>query len=287
MAVLYPGRPKLYVRLPLDSRVVSLIFQLSTNAHFSALESSPLRGLPRCLQTGGLSIYTFNTFCAQVLAVYGCISPKMALRALLTRLRDSLEQNVGIVAANVLPMGPLFSRRARQMSRPTRRAPITRRIMTRPTSRGSSRPGTSRSSSSKRSSFIDLKRSTTLIIEGPRRVSFDMTDMRDDMYGLQTLDEDRRSIRDLELGPKAWPNGIIKTVSVEVIEEVNPDHNPRGMHSHTASKNSIGSGSHPRHGEPRAQPGRKPSRRERGHSAKGSEVSIEQDWETMLRQGPM
>ena len=109
-----------------------------------------------------------------------------------------------------------------------------------------------------------------------------MTDMRDEMYGRQTLDDDRRSIRDLELAPKMWPNGIIKTVSVEVIEEANPDHHPHGMHSHSASVCSIGN---------RGIGSRGPSRAEsrtgmRSHSSKGSEVSIEQDWETMLRQGP-
>ena len=187
-------------------------------------------------------------------------------------------------------MGPLFSRRARQMSRAQTPGADSTRIMTRSVSRASSRPGTShgsrmdssRSTSSKRSSFIDLKRSTTLIIEGPRRVSFDMTDMRDDIYSLERMDEDGRSIRETELDPKTWPNGIIKTVSVEVVEEENPDHHPHGSHSHSASKNSIGSGSN------RAGTSSRAGSRAgiRSHSAKGSEVSIEQDWETMLRQGP-
>jgi hypothetical protein len=235
-------------------------------------------------QTGGVSEYMPSYLTAQVLAVYA-VSLFLSLFQTFTVLTDRyarLEQNVGIVAANALPMGPLFSRRARQFSRAkTPGADSTRtmaRLGSRPSTRQGtnygSRPGTSRSTNSKRSSFIDLKRSTTLIIEGPRRMSLDVTDMRDDGY--DDIDSDGRSIRsedgfDLE----AWPNGIIKTVSVEVIEETNPDHVPGG-HSHTPSSTSIGVGS--------IRDGSRAGIR--GHSAKGSEVSIEQDWETMLRQGP-
>ena len=51
---------------------------------------------------------------------------------------------------------------------------------------------------------------------------------------------------------EAWPRGIIKTVSVEVVEEDNPDIRREGPEK---SRNSNGSG-------------------------------MEQDWETMLRGGP-
>ena len=106
-------------------------------------------------------------------------------------------------------------------------------------------------------------------------MSFDMTEMRDDASSVvDNFDPDSRSIHEGEFDLEAWPNGIIKTVSVEVVEEDNLDYQPRGLHSHTPSSNSLGVGSNRGGGMI-------------GHSAKGSEVSIEHDWETMLRVGPI
>jgi len=61
---------------------------------------------------------------------------------------------------------------------------------------------------------------------------------------------------------EAWPRGIIKTVSVEVVEEHNPDHVPH------AAKEITG-----------------PSRDGAGDRNSGGSA-VEQDWEAMLRAGP-
>ncbi|KAL1877601.1 hypothetical protein VTK73DRAFT_8510 [Phialemonium thermophilum] len=236
-------------------------------------------------QTGGLSVYTYDTFVASLLGI--------------------LEQNAGIVAANMLPMGPLFSRRARRAAGIRAKTPSTgtgnsSRSLTGNFSRVSSRAASSRHSRrsdhsrstsshsrasrhskavSSRSSDLDSKRNSTLVIEGPRRVSFDTSAINvlaggaagvaamTAGSGAVTMNNTReRLIEDYELegrsvrystdsfgtdvDPADWPNGIIKTVSVEVVEEENPDI-PEGV-----------------------------------AVSRLSEVTIEQDWETMLRTGP-
>jgi hypothetical protein len=188
-------------------------------------------------QVGGLSIYTFDTFCAEILAVF--------------------EQNLGIVAANILPAGAFFSRGVRRDAHLLRNKSPSRAgssmTITRVSSRASSRRG---GISSTRSSLLDPKRSTTLIIEGPRRISYDTTEeagiaIRE--YEMETRSV--RSLRDSYGDPEAWPKGIIKTVSVEVIEEDNPDVQM-----------------------PKATAG--------GPMTRISDTSMEQDWETILRGGP-
>lgn len=72
---------------------------------------------------------------------------------------------------------------------------------------------------------------------------------------------------------EAWPRGIIKTVSVEVVEEHNPDHVPHHHnHNRAASKEIVG----PSRGDGGGGGGDRNS----GGSA------VEQDWEAMLRAGP-
>jgi len=80
------------------------------------------------------SVYSFDSFFSTVLAI--------------------LEQNVGIVAANVLPLGPLFSRRQRAEARAESRAA------------GSMASG-------RRSARDSLKTPSLLIIQGTGKDSFD------------------------------------------------------------------------------------------------------------------
>ena len=103
---------------------------------------------------------------------------------------------------------------------------------------------------------MDAKRSTTLVIEGPRKDSYDTSSREVREYEMEA--RSIRSVRDSYGGgggPDAWPKGIIKTVSVEVVEEDNPDLQV-----------------------PKATAG--------GAMARTSDISMEQDWETMLRGGP-
>jgi hypothetical protein len=151
-------------------------------------------------------------------------------------------------------MGAFFSRSIRKEASMRGKTPSradSSRTITRGSSRASSRPG---GISSTRSSIVDPKRSTTLIIEGPRRVSYDTSG---DIGGVREYELEARSIGSAQdsLDPEAWPRGIIKTVSVEVIEEDNPDMQ--------VSKGANG-----------------------GEISRISDTSMEQDWETMLRGGP-
>ncbi len=152
-------------------------------------------------------VYTFDTFFATALAV--------------------LEQNVGIVAANVLPMGPLFSRRQRAAIRAE--------------SRMDRLPGASNRSS--------VKRTSMLIIEGPRKVGFEDTESS---RGI--MDSDNKSIAESVHSSDGWPRGIIKTVEVEVVEE------------DIADFERAGDGG--------------------GRGSRMSTLSIERDWAAILRTTP-
>lgn len=211
-------------------------------------------------------IYTFDTFFATILSI--------------------LEQNVGIVAANVLPMGSLFWKR-QAATRMDRRGRTNANANTNAASRngpegnrqqnpfesgaasvhstatrreefdfddtesdlgesGLSRPGTSHSS---------IKRSSMLIIEGPRERDYDERRNRGERNQTQNTrtrstkvakhsdtplrtilnrsaslmsrtGRDRRSTDGTKPtgdedpnGANFWPRGIIKTVEVEVVEE--------------------------------------------------------------------
>ncbi|KAK3371784.1 hypothetical protein B0T24DRAFT_721805 [Lasiosphaeria ovina] len=191
-------------------------------------------------QLSGVTVYTSHNFIASLMA--------------------NLEQNLGLMAANVLTLGPLFSAHARHLPGSSSSIDPSRAGSTRSLSRASSYRTASRGTGSKRSSIIDLKRTTHLIIEGPR---LDKGGSRNDEYDLG--DGRRGSIDELDV--EAWPRGIIKTVSVEVFEEPNPDHVPAGP-----------------------GPQRPPTAAARSGVASTDRVSdasgIEQDWEAMLRNGP-
>jgi len=81
----------------------------------------------------------------------------------------------------------------------------------------------------------------------------------------------------------AWPRGIIKTVSVEVVEEVNPDHHhyPGGEGGERQQQQQQQQGGHGG-GRKRSEiVGVSADRR-----ASGASLGVEQDWEAMLRAGP-
>ncbi|KAM7193401.1 hypothetical protein V8F20_008451 [Naviculisporaceae sp. PSN 640] len=233
-------------------------------------------------QIQDLSIYTSNSFGAS--------------------LMSNLEQNFGLMAANVLTLGPLFSARAAKLSVLSSRSSRSRSRGKGPSRAGSTRPFTrvnSRASShrtltrihsrsgSVNSSEVDLKRTTHLIIQGPRRSSMEATPQGSSNGGGRSflrsanpsepdeeydLGDGRRGsiieMPDLE----AWPRGIIKTVSVEVVEEVNPDHIPNASAVTNNSSSII---------KEIAVDGAADNQR---RNSNGS--AMEQDWETMLRAGP-
>lgn len=121
------------------------------------------------------------------------------------------------MAGNVLPMGPLFSSRARRLDRSPR--------LLLPSRTGSNAAARSArySTDDESASSINMKRSSVLVIEGPRRVSFDAASSRlsQDFGGANATarSASRGSDRDRERGSAEWPRGIIKTVSVHVVEE--------------------------------------------------------------------
>jgi len=183
---------------------------------------------------------------------------------------------------------------------------------------------------------IERKRTTHLIIEGPgidnrdlergegegigegydlgerrlRRGGFESDSEDDDDHDEGEYSDDEQdgydsSGSDIDL--EAWPRGIIKTVSVEVVEEVNEEYvaaaaaaaaaaagndNNRGNLAGGATNSrkgigrnsvvivpgAVGSGSR----QPRAVPGLGGDNVDR---VSGGSV-VEQDWETMLRAGP-
>lgn len=103
-------------------------------------------------------------------------------------------------------------------------------------------------------------------------------------YDEELSDDDAGEDIDLE----AWPRGIIKTVSVEVVEEINTDY--VAANGNNAS-GGAGGGGGARQGIGRnsiiIMPG---SRQQRAGMESVDRVSgasgVEQDWEAMLRAGP-
>jgi len=187
-------------------------------------------------------VYTFDTFFATALSI--------------------LEQNIGIVAANVLPMGPLFSRRQRAAIRAE-----SQLAHHRPHTGGSNR-------------------SSIMIIEGPRKTSYEGSSIRDNN---NYNNHSRRASVDGSVasmsrgkgaggGPitmggsngaryinnkrdsTAWPMGIIKTVEVEVVEEDLADIERAGM------LGTLGL--------------------DGGRISRMSALSVEQDWAALLKSGP-
>ena len=133
-------------------------------------------------------------------------------------------------------MGPLFSSRARRLDR-------SPRLLSRSTSNAAR---SARYSIDDSSSSINMKRSSALVIEGPRRVSFD--ERRN--VEAQDVENSRTPSRSSNRSSTEWPKGIIKTVSVHVVEEDITDYE-RELASSRASGRTV-----------------------------------EMDWETMLRGGP-
>ncbi|KAL8335513.1 hypothetical protein RB598_009615 [Gaeumannomyces tritici] len=160
-----------------------------------------------------------------------------------------MEQNIAIVAANVLPLGPLLSRlcpagRGRGPS-----SLFSKRSNSGSTSAGSSRSywprkrsGTGTTNASGRPGpagrFAQLKDSpstVTLLIEGPQRESYELSSSparpaaaataSKSLGGLLTRSDSRQSSRSARsaaaaaAAADAWPKGIIKTVEVQVVEE--------------------------------------------------------------------
>jgi len=228
---------------------------------------------------------------------------------------------LGLIAANVLTLGPLFSPTARNMlssgSSRSGKAP-SRAGSTRPITRASSRASSFRRGATSRTSNrsdtdrdVDFKRNS-LIIEGPRRDSFDSNSSKrnnfidgpdDDMdeydLGDRRYYHHRRDESVEELDLEAWPRGIIKTVSVEVFEEVNEDyyHPPGGGAAQGVGAGRAGSSSGQHHGAGYTQRGgdngnkaaplvRAASRAGENPNRVSGASGMEQDWETMLRNGP-
>jgi len=209
-------------------------------------------------------------------------------------LMANLEQNLGLIAANILTFGPLFSAEARKhITSGSRKAPSragSTRPITRASSRASSRRAASRASN-RSDTDIDLK-PTSFIIEGPRRDSFEQgssrASSRNGRNFIDDADEDdyddrrgrnyhRREQSIDEVDIEAWPRGIIKTVSVEVIEEINPDHVPGNHNGGNLAASNVNMPTYP---------GRSVSRAGDHSNRMSGTSAMEQDWETMLRSGP-
>jgi hypothetical protein len=224
-----------------DEMAVLLPVQLDTNVGIRAADTKYHSRLTKTCRAGIFA--TVRTYEASQAVRYN-----YTFDAWFSSILQVLEQNIGIVAANVLTMGPLFSRRQRDAIRAESRATMR-----------------SRSSTNKTPSL--------LIIQGNRDGSFD-DDERPiisdrDRRGRQGMGsrmgnhsrasnrDDAASIRSANGGngggQMTWPRGIIKTVEVEVFEEDIAD---------------VGAGNLPARGESRM-----------------SMLSFDQDWANMLRGG--
>lgn len=173
---------------------------------------------------GSGSVYSLDTYYASLLLV--------------------LEQNFGLIAANFLPIASLFARPKYANNSSIRgKTPSqgdSSLSLNRLSSRASDRRGRPASS---RTSVLDPNWSTKLYIEGGEKGSNGQPASHDKgtaSWSQETMD------------PQAWPKGIIKTVTIEVTEEQNPD-----MQSITQGQNTT-----------------------------TNKMSVEQDWEAMLRRGP-
>lgn len=238
-------------------------------------------------------------------------------------LMANLEQNFGLVAANALTLGPLFggrgggwsglfSRRGRVTTfDPTSTGGSGRTIGSSrkkaPSRAGSTRPITrasSRASSYREEDVESVKsgRDGVLVIDGVRNNFIDdhhddgEADLGDGRAGRWGWPGSRSGSRsghrrgeesidgldgvDLE----AWPRGIIKTVSVEVVEEVNEEYynNPNNGNGNggAAAGNNVGEADRAQAGSRLGYAAGIPGDRNSSGSA------TEQDWETMLRNGP-
>lgn len=264
-------------------------------------------GTARTAQTSGLGVYTPDHSYASLMA--------------------TLEQNLGLVAANILTFGTLFASR-RKGSR--RRTPFqstssagtsrSRKTGKSSSSRAGSITRTITRASSRASSHKSLHSNSTAaeVSNGHKRQghsasvsslgSFFRADNNNNNNNNNhdKYDDDRHSSSDdegtyfegeeidLESG-NWWPRGIIKTVSVEVVEEVNVDYVPDRAAGEASSSSGSGGGATRGEGSRRGArnsvvivPPPK-ARVKRGSVAfedRAEESEEMADWEVMIRGGP-
>lgn len=105
-------------------------------------------------------------------------APVFSSSVLLNTIFAVLIQNFALIAANILPLGPLFSPKAMDLSRLAEEDSSENELEEQrgtSTGEGGAR-GHAKQASSSRSSLISLKRSTHLIIQGPRKMDDDDND---------------------------------------------------------------------------------------------------------------
>ncbi|KAK4204680.1 hypothetical protein QBC40DRAFT_261314 [Triangularia verruculosa] len=250
----------------------------------------------RTAQTSGLGVYTLDHSYASLMA--------------------TLEQNLGLIAANVLAFGTLFTSRrgSRQrnlyQSSSSTGTSRSRRTGKSSLSRGGSITRNITRASSRASSHKSLNSNREEGGHGHKRQGHSASvstlgsfhpDNSHDRYphdDSHSSDDEGTYFEgeeiDLESG-NWWPKGIIKTVSVEVVEEVNVDYVPGNGTNGEGSSSSGGEGGIRREGSKRA--GRNsvviippPKARVKKGSVtfedqteEGEEMA---DWEVMIRGGP-
>jgi len=114
-------------------------------------------------------------------------------------------QNLGIIAANILVLGPLFNERARQLSHIEDDSELL-------------------DQRSVRSSVGSSKSSSTLIIEGPRKLGYTAGPAPSTNSGKEGKTRISIHLNHMygvaeAFDAEALNNGILKTVSVEIVEE--------------------------------------------------------------------
>ncbi|KAK3986634.1 hypothetical protein QBC44DRAFT_402039 [Cladorrhinum sp. PSN332] len=247
-------------------------------------------------QTSGVSIYTLHYFYVSLMA--------------------NLEQNFGLISANVLALGPLFSSRSRSRSRANNNNNASASSSSSRRSKRSGGPQQSLSRSGSSTSIVrrtpsnrsvsndddnrdgtNSKRSSNLIIQGSMMDSPDRRrSQRDSFASFDSelmIDEEEEDDMDLE----AWPKGIIiKTVSVEVVTEqvLLTDRQAAvggggegvegGLSSAAGRGTGGGSGNLKRSSTVITVP--PPVRKGRERNSDVSFVGGDTDWEQMLRAGP-
>ncbi|KAK4228923.1 hypothetical protein QBC38DRAFT_131840 [Podospora fimiseda] len=214
-------------------------------------------------QTSGVRVYTVNHFYVSLMA--------------------NLEQNLGLVSANVLALGPLFSSftissSSSSGSLSTQRSTSKRSLQ--PTAVPLNRSGSSRTTHSHHTEIAtDSKRSSIQPIHSQRASFASFVS-----FGSELILDDDEDI-DLEEGG-GWPKGIIiKTVSVEVVtERVNQQ---GGVQQEGESSSSSAGGGLKRSSTVITVP--PPAARKGKEKRRMSNVSFAgniADWEVMLRAGP-
>lgn len=121
-----------------------------------------------------------------------------------------LDQNLNIIAANILPISSLCSRHIRPISQALNEAASAREIRDTTASMISKRSQRSRAEERRRS---DGSTSSNTTAEGRAQQQ-----QRASSESSSSVNNSTASVREA-LTVDAWPLGIIKTVSVEVVEE--------------------------------------------------------------------